>query len=684
MNEILEGYIEDLKLNLMNLNEALMEMEKGNTSNDVINTVFRVAHTIKGNSAAMEFHNIEKVTHTMEDILQEVRSGKRVLTHEITNILYSFHDFMEDCLTFIEQDKCDKNVIISEILEKLERISMENKEVTKNGSSLNTKKYNQKLSELEDFKISSELWDVVLENFKRGFIPYRINVVIDEKCIMKSLRTWLIFEVASAYGSIVSSIPEYPSEETLEKEEFIIYNNSISFLIVTDKDVELLVSELFNTSEVKEVQKQEILINAIEQESEVIKDEKEVTAQLSVNAAENLQNAKQSAAKEKQTDSFIRIPVVKVDSLMDMLGELLILNSQFEQQVSEALGRNSAMLNNLTRASKLIKEIQASSMSLRMIEIKPTLHRLHRIVRDTGVELNKKISIVMEGEETEIDRSAAEKIFDPLMHLVRNAVSHGIEEEEERIKAGKNPQGTIRITAYSKRDSVHVEISDDGKGIDTKKILKKALSLNMAEEDKTYSEEEIIKFIFKPGFSTQEEINNISGRGVGMNVVEEAITHMGGKIDVVNVLGKGCTFTLKIPMNLAVINGTIVEAARGRYIIPTLFIKEFFIVDKSNLVSMQNKIQAFRIRNNIIPVINTSKIFNILEVDIELSKREVVILEMDQKLLAFPVDKIIGRQEIVSKPLDSEFSSISYASGAAILGDGKVSLILDVEAIFKM
>lgn len=683
MNEILVGYIEDLKYNLMNLNEALMEMENGNTNDDVINTVFRVAHTIKGNSAAMEFYNIEKVTHKMEDILQEVRSGKRVLTDEIINILYSFHDFMEDCLVYINQDKCDENIVIDKIIEGLLKILTGNTPNIEEVSE-NNKKHDEEISESEGFDISKELWAEVLENFNRGFIPYWTDVTIDEKCVMKSIRTWLVFETANAYGSIISSIPKCPSEEELGSNgEFIIQNNCIRFLIVTDKDADLLVNELFNTSEITNVKKQEVDIALIKEKVEEGKKENKIVADENVGASKS-QNLKQSSANEKQVDNFIRIPVLKVDGLMDMLGELLILNSQFEQQISEAFGRNSTMMNTLSRTSKLIKEIQASSMSLRMIEIKPTLHRLHRVARDTAAELNKKISIILEGEETEIDRSAAEKIFDPLMHLVRNAVSHGIEEEEERIKAGKNLEGTIRIKAYSKRDSVYVEVSDDGKGIDTQKILKKALALNMAEENKVYSEEEIIKFIFKPGFSTQEVVNNISGRGVGMNVVEEVISNLGGKIDVINVLGKGCAFTVKIPMNLAVMNGTIIEAAGGRYIIPTLFIKEFFIVDKSNLVSMQNKTEALRIRNNIIPVVNVPKMFNISESEKSLNLREVVILEMDQKLLAFPVDRIIARQEIVSKPLESEFSSISYASGAAILGDGRVSLILDVEEMFKL
>jgi two-component system chemotaxis sensor kinase CheA len=655
MNEILEGYIEDLKENLINLNESLMEIEKNNTDQSIINSAFRVAHTIKGNSAAMEFYNIEKVMHTMENILQDVRSGKRQMADEISNALYSCHDFMQDCLIIIKTESSDKNIDITEMINILNEISSEKEEKTKNSKPT-----------VNDFNISKDLWDIISENSKRGFLPYIINIEIASTCVMKAVRAWLICEVASQYGSIISSIPQYSSEENLDNLNLDFNDTNMKILIVTDKEIEKLVNELLDVAEVDKVEAEQPKQNLENTESN-----------------SNPKSITQNKSNEKQEGSFIRIPIVKVDSVMDMLGELLILNSHLGQQICESLGNDSKLSNTLSRTSKLVKELQSLSMSLKMIEIKPTLHRLHRIARDTAAELNKKISVVIEGDSTEIDRSAAEKIFDPLMHLVRNAVSHGIENEEERRSLKKNPEGKVTIKAYSKRGDVYIEVSDDGKGIDTNKILKKAIELNFADENKEYSEDEIIRFIFKPGFSTQEEINSISGRGVGMNVVEEAIGHIGGKINFINTPGDGCTFILKIPMNLAVVNGTIVDVAGGRYIIPTLFIKEFFIVDSSNWINMQGKAHALRIRNNIIPVISAFKILGIKKEEILSNKREVVILEMDQKLIAFPVDKILSRQEIVSKPLDSQFSSIRYASGAAILGDGKASLILDVEAMFK-
>lgn len=676
MNEMLEGYMEDLKENLICLNEALIDMEKGDRSQELINRIFRVAHTIKGNSAAMEFYNMEKVMHTMENILQEVRSGERQLTEKIIRILYTSHDFLEDCLVVLEKESSDKNVVITEILEDLKNISEAN-ELREASSKAESK-------EQQDFEISSELKEVLLENLKRGFIPYEICVEIDAGCAMKTVRAWMVFEAISKYGTIISTVPEQLCEEAFAEGTVAFNDTVVKLLIITDREIEGMDKDLLALAEIEQVTIQEIgpkLIAQVQEEplkEKGFKDEAQVKPESSANCNKN------KASAEKQESGFIRIPVGKVDGLMDMLGELLILNSQFSQLVDEGFGSNTTMSNTLSRTSKLIKEIQALSMSLRMVEIRPTLHRLHRIARETAAELNKKVLVVIEGEETEIDRSAAEKIFDPLMHLVRNAVSHGIEEEEERIKSQKNPEGKLVIKAYSKRGNVYFEISEDGRGIDTKKILKKAIDLNMAEENKEYSEEEIIKFIFKPGFSTQEKINNISGRGVGMNVVEDVITQMGGKIDISNNLGYGCTFSVRIPMNLAVVNGTIVEVAGGRYIIPTLYIKEFFIIDDRSYISINGKTEALRVRDKVIPVINASKIFDMYEADALVNRREIIILELDQKLLAFPVDRILARQEIVSKPLDSEFASITYASGAAILGDGNVSLILDAEAIFKM
>jgi two-component system chemotaxis sensor kinase CheA len=415
-----------------------------------------------------------------------------------------------------------------------------------------------------------------------------------------------------------------------------------------------------------------------------VKEKKVSAAQMAEVLKEQQKSAKEtSSSKSSDAARQIRISVTKVDNLLDMLGELIILNSQLDQQVEGSGSKSPEIANTISRTSKIIRSVQDLSMSLRLIQIKNTLFRLTRVIRDTANELNKKVNIAITGDDIEIDRSAAEKIFDPLMHLVRNSVSHGIESAEERIAAGKPVEGKVEINAFSKRGSVYIEVKDDGKGIDPEKVFSKAVKLGLADPNTEYSESEKINFIMQPGFSMQKEVNNISGRGVGMNVVESELMKIGGKVDIENKLGEGCSFILRIPMNLALVNGTIVDISGENYIIPTLFIKQFYIKEEDEWISMQGQKRAIKIRDNIIPIITEETIFN-REKKSDKERKQIIILEMEKHLLGLPVDNIVGRQDIVSKPLDSELAKAKVLSGASILGDGKVSLILDVEALYKL
>ena len=391
--------------------------------------------------------------------------------------------------------------------------------------------------------------------------------------------------------------------------------------------------------------------------------------------------AKSSSSTES---GYMRIAIQKVDNLVDMLGELLIQHSLIQQEAEAHLCTSNQYMNHLMRMSKMIKDIQNLSMSLRMISLKSTFQKLLRIGRDTAMELGKEVDIFIIGEETEVDRNVAEKVLDPLMHLVRNAVSHGIEQPEERDAKGKNIKGQISIQAYSKRGNVYIEVKDDGKGLSVDKIYEKASRQNLIDSSMQYTEEEIIKFIFLPGFSTQETINNISGRGVGMNVVETEVTKIGGKIEISNKPGEGCSFILKIPINLAIMNGTIVDILGSKYIIPTLYIKQFLKPEEKQWVHIRGKKKMLRCRDEIIPIIPILEEFEFKGESKAEDQAMIIIMEVEQELKALPVRAVLGRQEVVAKPLGSEFNGIRFASGASILGDGKVSLILDVEALFKV
>lgn len=401
-------------------------------------------------------------------------------------------------------------------------------------------------------------------------------------------------------------------------------------------------------------------------------------------------SAQEKTTLEVKMQSYIRIPEAKVGSLVDLLGELLILQSLHREEVSLMTSNGneveSKVINNLMRMERITKEIQTISMSLRMVSLKQSLQKLQRIGHDTSVELVKDVHMEIVGEETEIDRSIVEKIQDPLMHLVRNSISHGIEEAEVRASVGKPTTGTVRISAYNKRGSVYIEIADDGKGLNVEKIHKKAIERGLVDPEANLTVEEILKTIYMPGFSMAESINSISGRGVGMNVVETEIQKIGGRIEIKNDEGKGCTFVLKIPINLATINGTVVEVGNSKYIIPTMNVKHILKPVDEQFIKVKNKKKMITIRKESYQIIELDKLFELKtsETDRILETGVIVIIEVDQKFKAFPVDRVIGKQEIVLKPLGKEFRNYTFLSGATILGDGTVSLILDVETVFKL
>jgi two-component system chemotaxis sensor kinase CheA len=397
----------------------------------------------------------------------------------------------------------------------------------------------------------------------------------------------------------------------------------------------------------------------------------------------------QSLRAQEQTSrnpdgGYARVATLKVDNMVDLTGELVIVQSQIEREIIKRFSSNDILVTKLMRAQKLSKDIQNISMSLRMVSLKSTFQKTYRIARDAITELGKNVNLEIHGEETEIDRAVTDRLLDPLLHLVKNAISHGIESEQERVARGKPAQGQVRITAYSKRGNVYIEISDDGQGINPDKIYHKAVEKQLLDPSKTYTDEEIINLIFLPGFSTSDRVNNISGRGVGLDVVKTEISRIGGKVEIENKLGEGCSFTLKIPINLAAINGTIVDIGGGSYIIPTLYIKQILKPEDDQWVSITGNKAMIRIRDEIIPVISISRMFELPDTENTGESGLMIILELEQKFKALPVRQVVDRREIVVKPLGSEFRDLNYVSGASILGDGLVSLILDIENLFKM
>jgi len=390
-----------------------------------------------------------------------------------------------------------------------------------------------------------------------------------------------------------------------------------------------------------------------------------------VEAKDVLNAVRTQQTKSNVSEDYMRISTEKVNTLVDMVGELIITQSLIEQQALSKCDADNVFLTNFNRMTRITRDLQNLAMFLRMVPLKSTFQKISRIARDTINELGKDIDFSTTGDETEIDRMVTEKLLDPLVHLVKNAISHGIESK-----------GTVKVTAYNKRGSIYIEVIDDGQGINTEKVYKKALEKGLIDPDKEYTEREIQEFIMLPGFSTVEVANNISGRGVGMDVVRTEVQKIGGKVEINSEKGKGSTFILKIPVNHAIMNGTVVDIEGSNYIIPTLNIKQIIQPKEDQWVSVQGTLSRIKVRQEIIPIISLSDLFGMSKEHED--PQLVVILELEQKYRALPVRNVIGRQEIVVKPVGEEFSQLGFVSGMSILGDGKVSLILDIDNIFKV
>ena len=396
---------------------------------------------------------------------------------------------------------------------------------------------------------------------------------------------------------------------------------------------------------------------------------------------EHRKGAAVSAAGAKV--SFTRIPTYKVDNLVDLMGELVIVQSQVQQQFSERFDSNDRLMSHLGRMARIVKNIQNLSMSLRMVSLKSLFQKLNRIARDTMKDLGKEVVFSISGEETEIDRGVVDRLLDPLVHLVRNAIDHGIEPKETRKSAGKPALGEVKLTAYSRKGSVYIDISDDGKGLVSEKIFNKAVEKGVASPEKSYSAEEINQFIFLPGFSTADVVNQVSGRGVGLDVVKTEISKIGGKVSVTTDEGKGSSFTLTIPINMAVIDGTIVEINHSQFIIPTLNVKQTLKPKNDQFISVKGEKKLLKLRGEVIPIISLPGFFGFEEAS-EQGNDLIVVLENDRALKALPIHELVGRREIVVKSLGEEFNHLNFLSGASILGNGKVALILDIENMFRI
>lgn len=640
-------HIEEIETNAMSLDQNPEDM-------DIIHTMFRAFHTIKGLSGFVEHTIIQEVAHKTETLMDYCRKGELKVNTEIVNAILKASDYIKQLCDNVDAYKDES--LIDKIKDLL--VILEN------------------LANVEDFlgiKPEPSVEIASVETIQAEEIKE------DEDAVGGGLEAFAseVFEIAEEAETVADSEDSENTEEAPE----VIDDSGFQF----DATEEIVVESITVTTEkeIKDVKVEEPKEVTVEEkalksfQSSIMEKLKGGTATIKEEVKETA-TVKQASANEE----YMKVANHKIDHLVEMMGELIINQALIEQYVSLNYDNDRQLVANMSGFLRITRELQNLSMSLRMVALKPTFQKLARIARDTIQELKKEVEFVMSGENTEIDRAVAEKLLDPLVHMIKNAISHGIEENpSDRGKNGKNPRARVELNAYSKRGKIFIEVKDDGKGINTEIVYKKALEKGLIDSSRTYSEAEIKEFIMMPGFSTAAVVDNISGRGVGMDVVKTQIFKLGGKVDIQSTLHEGSIFTLEVPVNHAIMNGTIIEMNEQHFVVPTVNVKEFLQPTESQWIFTKGKRTMVKVRDNIIPIVPLSTFFKKVQEPKHVPL--VMVLELEQELRAIPIVNVINRQEVVVKPVGTEFSHLKYISGMSILGTGKVSLILDIDYLFR-
>jgi len=634
---------------------GLMELDLGAANNEDINTIFRAAHSIKGGSGTFGFQGVADFTHVMETLLDEMRDGRREVTREAVDSLLKSVDILRMMLN-CEQDKTNPdNEKIKRQLTELEAIL---------GASGESGAASEVASDSKAGVTAG--WNIVFEPDANMMLTGN-----DPLRIIRELGELGDIEVETNQQKL-------PAFSDLQPE-----NCYLSWNITLHGDVaEELIKDVFLWVE----DECKLTLTPIVDESVPAAESTADEVKAAPVAVQSAPAAKESKKAAATGSSSIRVSIDKIDDLINMVGELVITQSMLS-----LLGEDFSMENleklqdGLGQLERHTREMQESVMMIRMLPISFSFSRFPRLVRDMSSQMGKKIDLVMSGENTEIDKTLIEKIGDPLIHLVRNSLDHGIEMPADRVAAGKDETGTINLNAYHKGGNIVIEIVDDGKGIDPDAVLSKAIEKGLVPANARLSPQQINDLIFQPGFSTAKEITDVSGRGVGMDVVRKNITSLGGAVEIQSEFGKGSTFTIRLPLTLAILDGQTIIVGDEIYIIPLVSIVESIQIKSDMINKVAGKGETFKLRDEYIPIVRLSSVFGIENAKAKtLEEGILVVVESDRKPCGLFIDDLLGQQQVVIKSLEQNYQRVDGVSGATILGDGSVALILDVPGLLRM
>lgn len=670
MAQYMSVFIDESKEHLQLMNDSLLKLEQEPEDIKIIDEVFRSAHTLKGMSATMGFSRIAELTHHMENVLDNIRTGKASVDTALVDILFECLDTLNALVDEVIENG-QETTEVTELMEKLEVM-------TKGGQSkpkvaevkVASPVQNKEVVESSNLKMDFNEYEkeLVIAGYHKNMKTYLIEVRLDDGCLLKAARTYMVFRNLEEIGEIIKS---NPSVQELEEEKF---DNSFTVAFLSNKSNAEVKKEVEDISEVRNVIVEEYVINEKEKNKKNEEPKKSEVKQA---------NAKAPAKGDKPIETVkktatVRVDTEKLDALMNLVAELVINKTRLAQIGSEY--NLQELSETLSHVDRVTSDLQAVVTKARMVPIETVFSRFPRMVRDLAKDLGKEIDLVIQGKETELDRTVIDEIGDPLVHLIRNSVDHGVEKPEIRTQNGKNSTGTILLKAEHEGNSVVITIKDDGKGINEEVMLKKALEKGLVteEEAEKMTKEDKIKLIFASGFSTAEKITDVSGRGVGMDVVRTKIEALNGSIEVLSEIGEGSEIRIKLPLTLAIIEALMVKLEDEIFAIPLANIVETIDISKSEIKVVQSE-NVILLRGEIVPILNLSKLLDVKTNKPEIEDTNtVVIVKVGSKKIGLVVDVLIGQQEIVIKSLGKLFTGTKGITGATVLGNGEVALILDV------
>ena len=716
VSQYLEIFLDETNEHLQSLNTQILNLEQNPEDSDTINEIFRAAHSLKGMAGTMGYKRMQNLTHDMENVFSEVRAGNIKVGPEMIDTLFQCLDALQEYTDNIknssDEGTNDNEPLIKLLNDFLNKKDSEPAPAAKAPAA--SGKAEDKASGASDkwnhIKYDDSQVKVIHEAIKSGMNVYGINVTVRESCILKAARAFLVLKAIEEKGGEI--IVSDPSSQDIEDEKFDL---DFTLIVIAECPIETIIKAASDVSEIDKVVGDALDIDKIHVEDDEVPDggdapAQETPAAETVKAGETSAQAApaQPAAQPATTapapaaqapaakpaerkpgkpvvNRTIRVDIEKLDSLMNLVSELIIAKNSIVSASAESVaasGANTDFNEKIEYLESVTTNLHESVMKVRMVPIESTVQKFPRMIRDLNKKLGKKMELYMTGEDTELDRTVVDEIGDPLMHLLRNSADHGIESAVVRAQRGKPETGSIFLDAYQEGNNVIIEVRDDGNGIDVEAVKNKAVEKGVVtpEQAAVMADKDAINLLFHPGFSTAKEITDVSGRGVGLDVVKSKIEALSGEVSVKSVLGEGSTWTIRLPLTLAIIQTLMVVVGGEKYAISLGSIETIETIPRGDIKYVENR-EVINLRGQVLPLIRLCELIDVESKCPDDANLTVVIVKKGDKMAGIVVDELKGQQEIVIKSLGRYIKQVKFISGATILGDGEVALILDTNAL---